>query len=183
MGSKSSYWRWGVREMRALVVSDDLTEGTEWTPSQAAPALASDGILSTACKVAWVRAEQHHLGGTVFNRFLAHFKSSVSAETPDVKKNFRNTQIIQMIVCVHAWLDRGTHTRMESGEQSLSMTRGRFLIIPALFSSGQDFTCKPPKLHCKTPPFRLQREQSNSINSSCWEKGRPFPGAIHNIWI
>lgn len=29
--------------------------------------------------------------------------------------------------------------------------------------------------------FRLQREQSNSINSSCWEKGRPFPGAIHNI--
>lgn len=32
----------------------------------------------------------------------------VSAETPDVGK--KTTQIIQIIVCIHAWLDGGTHT-------------------------------------------------------------------------
>lgn len=53
--------------------------------------------------------------------------------------------------------------------------------LVCLFSSGQVFTYKPSKLHSKIPPFRLQREHSNSINSSCWEMGQPFPGAIHNI--
>lgn len=87
--------------------------------------------------------------------------------------------------CIHtlltAWYMH-VHKKVRRQVQRVNKQGVSFLSSPVcLFSSGQVFTYKPPKLHSKIPHFRLQREHSNSINSSCWEMGQPFPGAIHNI--
>lgn len=164
--------------MRARVVSGDLTGGRKRTQghSSARQGRPRDSIT---CLQGGLSAHRAPAPASIpwredatrgFKRFSALL---ISYETGG---NSRNTNTITGI---HARSD-GVLKHINTNTESI--TRGQFLIILlCLFSCRQVFTCKPPELRCEIPPFRLQREQSNSINSSCWEKGRPFPGAIHNI--